>query len=132
MARRPRLSNHRMATEVDIHVGERLRQRRVLLGLSQHQLAESLGVSFQQLQKYEAASNRISVSRLHQLARTLDVPLVWFFEGIDSPDRNDAVERLLQDREILEFVRAYYRITDTQVRRRLHRLTSVLAGSEPQ
>jgi transcriptional regulator with XRE-family HTH domain len=128
MPRQPQESHHRMATEVDIHVGERLRQRRLLLGLSQPQLAEALGISYWQVQKYETGGNRISASRLYQFARLLDTPIVWFFEGIDSPYRNEAVERLLHDQEILQFVAAYYRITDAKARRRLLRLASALAG----
>ena len=132
MARRPRSNNHKIATEVDFHVGERLRQRRLLLGLSLLQLAESLGVSPHQLQKYETAANRISVSRLYQLAAELNIPIVWFFEGIESPYRNGEVENAMHDQDVLQFVGAYYRITDHQARRRLHRLTSALAGAQPQ
>jgi transcriptional regulator with XRE-family HTH domain len=130
MPRRPRSSDHKMATEVDIHVGERLRQRRMLRGLSLTQLAKSLRVSYQQLQKYETGGNRISASRLYELAQLLDIPIVWFFEGIENPYRNNEVDGLLQDEEILQFVGAYYRITDTEARRRLHRLASVLAGAK--
>src|SRR5687768_15605122 len=79
----------RSATVVDIHVGRRLRDRRLLKGLTQEQLASRLGVTFQQLQKYEKGVNRVSVSRLYHAAQILQVPILWFFEGLVGVERDD-------------------------------------------
>ena len=118
---------------VDVHVGNRLRQRRTLLGMSQEKLAAAFGVSFQQIQKYERGANRISASRLHLLTMILDVPVTYFFEGlpassdIDDPivSENDEPDRMTS-RETLELVRAYYKIADPAIRRRLVDLTRSL------
>lgn len=84
-SRRVRRSVARLGPDpVDLHVGTRLRLRRVLLGLSQTQLAESVGLSFQQVQKYERASNRVSASMLYHLAEALDVPIGFFFDGMSG------------------------------------------------
>jgi transcriptional regulator with XRE-family HTH domain len=110
---------------VDVHVGTRLRQRRTLLGMSQEKLAVAVGVSFQQIQKYERGANRVSASRLHQLTRILNVPVGYFFEGMaDAPSNGAAAHpahdgEMVASRETLELVRAYYRIEDPAVRRRL-------------
>lgn len=88
---------------VDIHVGRRVRIRRVLCGLSQTALADQLSLTFQQLQKYESGANRISASRLWQIAKILDVPIAWFFMGID--DDADQLEEFRTKRETLELVR---------------------------
>lgn len=110
---------------VDIHVGTRLRQRRTLLGMSQEKLAAAFGVSFQQIQKYERGANRVSASRLHQLTRILNVPVGYFFEGMTDVPQNGSAAHPLHDnemvasRETLELVRAYYRIEDPTVRRRV-------------
>jgi transcriptional regulator with XRE-family HTH domain len=76
---------------VDLHVGGRLRLRRKTLGLSQTAVAEAVGLTFQQLQKYERGSNRISASRLHELATVLKMPVSWFFEGLPAPETAKAV-----------------------------------------
>jgi len=116
---------------VDVHVGYRLRQRRSLLGLSQTQLAELLGVTFQQVQKNERGTNRMASSRLYQLSRILDVPVSYFFEEMPrtvstDPHGDASVAELPQgDRdklfklETIRFVRAYFGINDEKVRRRL-------------
>ena len=110
---------------VDIHVGSRLRQRRTLLGMSQEKLAAAFGVSFQQIQKYERGANRVSASRLHQLTRILNVPVGYFFEGMTELQHNGIAlhsandSEMVASRETLELVRAYYRIEDATVRRRL-------------
>jgi transcriptional regulator with XRE-family HTH domain len=88
---------------VDVHVGRRVRIRRVLCGLSQTALAEQLSLTFQQLQKYESGANRVSASRLWQIAQVLDVPISWFFMGID--DDTDRLEEFRTKRETLELVR---------------------------
>ncbi|MEO3433171.1 helix-turn-helix transcriptional regulator [Inquilinus sp. CAU 1745] len=122
---------------VDVHVGMRLRQRRTLLGMSQEKLAQAFGVSFQQVQKYERGANRISASRLHLLTRILDVPITYFFEGLPSsvqernaPAESDTPDRMTS-RETLELVRAYYRITDANVRKRLVDLARSLGREDP-
>lgn len=125
---------------IDAHVGARLRQRRNLVGLSQEQLARHLGVTFQQIQKYERAANRISASKLFRLARILDVPVGWFYEEL-SPDpfsghdaaRNtpglDMDGHIFNRRETLELVRAYYRLRKEH-RRRFYDLLKSTAGRD--
>ena len=128
---------------VDVHVGQRVRLRRTLLGFSQEKLGESLGLTFQQVQKYERGSNRIGASRLYDLARILQVPVSFFFDEMSnevaarSPgqirgmaEEDDIYEpNPLAKRETLEFVRAYYKITDSSVRRRIFDLTKALANA---
>jgi transcriptional regulator with XRE-family HTH domain len=130
---------------VDIHVGSRVRLRRTLLGLSQEKLGEAVGLTFQQIQKYERGANRIGASRLFEFSRILDVPVSFFFDDMDDRARvaqGDEVRGLadqpqaplepdpLTRRETLELVRAYYRISDPQVRKRLFELTKSLGTSE--
>lgn len=128
---------------IDIHVGARLRLRRTLLGLSQEKLGEAVGITFQQLQKYERGANRISASRLYHLAQVLDVPVGFFFEDMPTgqpaaegarvvqlPTETDEFESMAK-RETLELVRAYYRISDATVRRRAFDLIKALGG-EPE
>lgn len=131
---------------IDLHVGKRMRQRRTLLGLSQERLAEALGLTFQQVQKYERGTNRISASRLYELGRVLEVPIGYFFDDLplDMPRRvRDhmqgaiAIEAVagrvdpLTRRETLELVRAYYRIREPRVRRRLFEMAKALAAGVP-
>lgn len=124
---------------IDIHVGSRLRLRRTLLGLSQEKLGEAVGITFQQLQKYERGSNRISASRLYNLSQVLGVPVSFFFDDLPVGHGDDSenasrvqsqVDELdsLARRETLELVRAYYRIPDSGVRRRTFELIKALAG----
>ena len=123
---------------VDVHVGHRLRQRRVLVGLSQEKLARMVGITFQQVQKYERGANRIVASRLYELARVLDVPVSYFFQELSQRAANEpgtpSVEPqpydhdIMADRETLELVRAYYNIGDDRVRRRAFDLIRSLAG----
>jgi transcriptional regulator with XRE-family HTH domain len=123
----------RKPNDVDAHVGARLRQRRMLLGISQEQLADMLGLTFQQVQKYERGTNRVSASRLFQLARALDTPITWFFEDIESDRaaRDKAVDSEDGDpmsrRETLELVRVYSRIDDRKVRKKLYEMAKALA-----
>lgn len=126
---------------IDTHVGARMRLRRTLLGISQEQLAEALGLTFQQVQKYERGTNRISASRLFQLSRVLDVPITWFFDEMDDavaaqggripkgfaePAQNFEADPMSR-RETLELVRVYYRISDRKVRKKLYEMTKALA-----
>ena len=121
----------------DVHVGSRVRLRRTLLGMSQEKLGEAIGLTFQQVQKYERGANRVGASRLFDLSRVLDVPVSFFFEDLPGVAGNEAAateqpaERGEHDpmmkRETLELVRAYYRIPDSHVRRRLFELAKALA-----
>ncbi len=113
---------------VDVHVGSRVRLRRILLGKNQTQLGAALGVTFQQLQKNERGMNRIGASRLWQLSQVLDVPVSYFFEGLDEGTEAWSSDDMLVKRETLELVRAYYRITDPEIRKRLRVLVDVIAN----
>ena len=141
---------------IDVHVGKRLRLRRTLLGMSQERLGELLGLTFQQVQKYERGVNRIGSSRLFELGQILDVPVSFFFDDMPGDGRgtvhpgvtagrtagfatglaeesatfdHDLDNGLsLDKRETLELIRAYYRIGDPAVRKRLFELTKALAN----
>lgn len=133
---------------VDVHVGSRVRLRRTLLGMSQEKLGEAIGLTFQQVQKYERGANRIGSSRLFDLSRVLEVPVSFFFEDMptlvaaSSPAQcqgmADEVERFEHEsdpmarRETLELVRAYYKIRDQRVRKRLFELTKALGNAASQ
>lgn len=128
---------------IDIHVGARLRLRRTLLGLSQEKLGEAVGITFQQLQKYERGSNRISASRLFNLSQVLGVAVSYFFEDMPAPEHigtvtpdlppseTDEFESMAR-RETLELVRAYYRIDDPAVRKRTFDLLKALGGDKAE
>jgi len=120
-----------MAHPVDEHVGKRLRQRRWLVGMTQQQLAEHVGIKFQQIQKYETGANRVSASRLWDIASTLDVSINFFFDGLQAEEgvkiQSDAIPSdLMGDKEALDLVRSYYAIPENQ-RRRLFDLARVLS-----
>lgn len=133
---------------IDVHVGSRVRLRRTLLGMSQEKLGEALGLTFQQVQKYERGVNRIGASRLFDLARVLDVPISFFFDDLPAEMGGMAVNRsrptlsgvadeqasfdddTLHRRETLELVRAYYRITDPAVRKKVFDLIKTLSPPE--
>jgi transcriptional regulator with XRE-family HTH domain len=119
---------------VDVHVGQRLRLRRKLAGLSQTELGEKIGVTFQQLQKYESGANRISASRLFDLSRVLDVPVSYFFdemtENVSGSGKMEAAlsnePNLMAKRETLELARAYTRIADPKLRQLLRSLVTAV------
>ncbi|MBO9465050.1 transcriptional repressor DicA [Pelagimonas phthalicica] len=120
-----------MAHPVDVHVGKRIRHRRWLVGMTQQQLAEKVGIKFQQIQKYETGANRVSASRLWDIADALEVPVSFFFEGIESdsaaePKEDNVPADILGDKEALDLVRSYYAIPENQ-RRRLFELARVLS-----
>ncbi len=124
-----------MPHQVDVHVGKRVRHRRWLVAMTQQQLAEKVGIKFQQIQKYETGANRISASRLWDIAEALEVPISFFFEGLQETAKDagkDAGEKsgvpvdLLGDKEALDLVRSYYAIPENQ-RRRLFDLARVLS-----
>lgn len=120
-----------MVHVVDVHVGKRIRQRRWLTGMTQQKLAEMVGIKFQQIQKYETGANRVSASRLWDIADALDVPVSFFFEGLKE-DGSEIVPPeglpadLMGDKEAMELVRSYYAIPENQ-RRRLFELARVLS-----
>ncbi|HHS93809.1 MAG TPA: XRE family transcriptional regulator, partial [Rhodobacterales bacterium] len=115
---------------VDVHVGKRIRHRRWMVGMTQQQLAERVGIKFQQIQKYETGMNRVSASRLWDISEALSVPVDFFFEGLEGSvaEANEAVlpGDILADKEALELVRSYYAIPENQ-RRRLFELARVLS-----
>ena len=112
---------------VDVQVGRRARERRTLEGMSQTAVAEKLGLTFQQLQKYERGDNRISASRLYELAQLFDVPVSYFFEGIEGGKNAPSGDEMVTKRETLELVRAYYAISDPNVREKIRKLTQAAA-----
>ena len=137
-----------LPSPVDVHVGSRIRLRRTLLGMSQERLGGALSITFQQVQKYERGANRVGASRLFDLSRVLEVPIIFFFE--DMPEGMDATAMSaprgrmyglpeaqkpfsgreadnFTKRETLELVRAYYRLTDPEVRKRMLDLMKSLA-----
>src|SRR5688572_14246404 len=148
MAKRVRKSSGRMASKgfpnpIDVHVGARIRLRRTLLGISQTTLAEAIGLTFQQVQKYEKGNNRVSSSRLVDVANALDVEVPYFFEEMSATVQGQTPAMLMDvknlprpsdeknpmaKRETLELVRAYYRITDPAVRKRMFELTKAVAS----
>src|ERR1700744_5944841 len=133
---------------IDVHVGSRIRLRRTLLGMSQERLGEALGLTFQQVQKYERGVNRVGASRLFDLSRVLDVPISFFFDDMPESlantygsqitrrtagfaDMQDSFsDDALNRRETLELVRAYYRITDPAVRKRVFDLIKSMGPAE--
>ncbi len=121
-----------MKHPVDVHVGKRIRHRRWMNGTTQQQLAEKVGIKFQQIQKYETGMNRVSASRLWDIAAALGVAVAFFFEGMDSVATDDLIPGsdmpgdILSDREALELLRSYYAIPENQ-RRRLFDLARVLS-----
>ena len=144
-ARRGRRGRRAGPHPVDIHVGSRVRMRRTLLGMSQEKLGNALALTFQQVQKYERGANRVGASRLFEISQILDVPISFFFEEMApetaalTPHSVDASGTAggpavfepdpLAKRETLELVRAYYRIGDPRVRKRMFELTKAVATS---
>lgn len=117
-----------MGNDIDLHLGKRLRRRRRLLGLTQQQLAASVGVRFQQIQKYECGANRISAARLWGLAEALEVPVAYFYDGLATTssrptepanERGDGGGEVLARKETLDLVRAYYQLGERPRRRLL-------------
>ena len=130
---------------VDVHVGARVRLRRTLLGVSQEKLGDAVGLTFQQIQKYERGANRIGASRVYELSRILDVPVSFFFDdmptelkthegrfaaGLRDKEVGEYEADPLARRETLELVRAYYKIIDPRVRKRIFELTKTLSKSD--
>ena len=132
---------------VDVHVGARIRLRRTLLGMSQERLGDALGLTFQQVQKYERGVNRVGASRLFDLSRILDVPINFFYEnmadgassaepavrtatGFAENQESFGSDDSMSKRETVELVRAYYRITDPNIRKKMFDLMKSMAPPE--
>ncbi len=139
--RRAKKQTTRGPNPIDIHVGVRVRLRRNLLGMSLQTLAKAIGVTYQQLQKYERGVNRVGASRLFNLGRALDVPISFFFEDLSPAAAGGGKRRArglseapaavlepdsLSKRETMELIRAYYRVTDPRVRKRVLDLLQAL------
>jgi transcriptional regulator with XRE-family HTH domain len=130
------IENKKKPNPIDVHVGARIRLRRNMLGMSQERLGESLGITFQQIQKYEKGTNRVGASRLQAIARILSVPVAFFFE--DAPGREgtpgmaeeatDYVAEIPNTAEGMQLNRAFVRISDPKVRRRILDLVKVLSA----
>ena len=111
----------RKAGPIDVHVGKRIRTRRLLLGMNQHALGSALGITFQQVHKYETGINRVAGSRLSAIANTLRVPISFFYDGLQrSPQtpEEQALRQLMERPETIELMRLYYSIPDAEVRQR--------------
>jgi len=119
-----------MKHPVDVHVGKRVRHRRWMVGMTQQQLAEKVGIKFQQIQKYETGMNRVSASRLWDISNALGVTVSFFFDGLeqDVSDTNASPMDMMSDKEALELLRSYYSIPENQ-RRRLFDLARVLSDA---
>jgi transcriptional regulator with XRE-family HTH domain len=134
----------RKPNPVDIHVGSRVRYRRMIVGMSQEKLGEKMNLTFQQIQKYEKGTNRIGASRLFQLSKILDVPVGYFFEdafansapshavqGLHEPEQEGYLLDFLNSREGLDLNRAFAKIHDPKVRRRVIDLVRALSEEKP-
>lgn len=113
------------ATETDRHVGARIRERRIMLGLSQQQMADMIGVTYQQAHKYERGINRISAGRLYEIAQVLRVPIEYFFAEINSPDDKGPLDE--RQRMCLELARNFAQIPNQRHQDALSQLARVLA-----
>jgi len=126
---------------IDVHVGHRVRLRRTLLGMSQEKLGDAIGLTFQQVQKYERGTNRVGASRLFELSRVLDVPVAYFYDEMGNEVAHKGHQHAMgfaeenpepygldpmMKRETLELVRAYYKISEPKVRKRLFEMTKAL------
>ena len=128
---------------IDVHVGSRVKLRRTLLGMSQDKLGKALGLTFQQIQKYERGANRIGSSRLFRISKILEVPVSFFFDemaagtytrtpGLSEGGKPEYQDNELARRETLELVRAYYRITNEKIRRRMFDLVKAVGYTTPE
>ncbi len=135
----------RKPNPVDVHVGSRVRYRRMIIGMSQEKLGEKMNLTFQQIQKYEKGTNRIGASRLFQLSKILEVPVGYFFEdafassapsnsvaGMHEPAQEALLLDFLNSREGLDLNRAFAKIHDPKVRRRVIDLVRALSEEKPE
>ena len=134
------ISGARSPNPVDLHVGGRIRMKRKVLGVSQERLAEALGLTFQQVQKYERGANRVSASKLYEIARFLQAPISYFFEGLADPtvestgDDSEGPEQFVHDflmtPEGLELAELFPKIRRARVRRRVLDLVRSMAEED--
>ena len=136
------MASKKSPNPIDIHVGSRVRLRRMMLGMSQEKLGEHLGITFQQIQKYEKGTNRIGASRLQAIARVLSVPVAFFFEdapglppvagnqGFEEPQSTSYVVDFLSSAEGLSLNKSFVRIKDPKVRRKVVEMVRAIAGDE--
>lgn len=119
-----------MPVSVDVHVGQRVRQRRWMLGMTQKQLGDKIGIRLQQVRRFEAATNRLSARGMWDIAKALEVPVAFFYEGLDgqAPDVGEMRGEILTDGEALELLHVYYKIPLNQ-RRSLFDLACVLGNN---
>jgi transcriptional regulator with XRE-family HTH domain len=135
----------RKPNPVDVHVGSRVRYRRMIIGMSQEKLGEKMNLTFQQIQKYEKGTNRIGASRLFQLSKILEVPVGYFFEdafsgaspsrampGMGEPEQEGYLLDFLNSREGLDLNKAFAKIQDPKVRRRVIDLVRALSEEKPE
>ena len=126
-----------MGNDIDLHLGRRLRRRRRLLGLTQQQVADVVGIRFQQIQKYECGANRISAARLWQLSQALDVPISYFYDGLsEAPLRHGEPAdsrggEMLARKETMDLIRAYYQLGERPRRRLLDLAKSLNSDGTP-
>lgn len=127
--------------DVDAHVGRRLRLRRTMLGLSQEAVANAVGITFQQVQKYEKGSNAMNANRLYEFAQFMHVPVAYFFEGLEDnsqtvglaetgAEKFDHNSKRVSDRESLEMMKAFKRIKEQVIRKRLADLVRAVADNK--
>jgi len=135
------MENKKKPNPIDIHVGSRIRLRRTMLGMSQEKLGESLGITFQQIQKYEKGTNRVGASRLQNISTILNVPVSFFFEdapadvsggqpGMAEASSSNYVVDFLSSSEGLQLNRSFVKISDAKVRRKIVDLVKALAADE--
>ena len=135
-----RYAAKKLPNPTDKHVGSRVRMRRMMLSMSQQKLADGLGLTFQQVQKYERGANRIGASRLQQISHVLQVPVAYFFEGApnaSAPHGSNGgalsmaqIDDFVSDLDGLRLIRAFMRIDNAAVRRRIVMLVREIAGDE--
>jgi transcriptional regulator with XRE-family HTH domain len=124
--------------DVDSHVGKRLRQRRTMMGLSQEAVAKAVGITFQQVQKYEKGTNAMNANRLYEFARFMGVPVAYFFEGLEASSQAGGFaeegekfeHKRVSDRESLEMMKAFKRISEQSIRKRLADLVRAVADNQ--
>ncbi|MEX0853728.1 MAG: helix-turn-helix transcriptional regulator [Bauldia sp.] len=136
------MASKKQPNPIDIHVGSRVRLRRMMLGMSQEKLGEHLGITFQQIQKYEKGTNRIGASRLQHIARVLSMPISFFFEdapgapaptpGMAEPPTTNYVVDFLSSSEGIQLNKAFVRIKDAKLRRRVIDLVRAIAGDDQE
>jgi transcriptional regulator with XRE-family HTH domain len=137
------MANKKQPNPIDVHVGSRVRLRRMMLGMSQEKLGEHLGITFQQVQKYEKGTNRIGASRLQHIARVLTVPVSFFFEDAPGTVQTDPnrlapevstnyVVEFLSSSEGIQLNKAFIRIKDAKLRRKVIELVRAMAGEDDE